>query len=178
MPYTVGNPFNPKETVLEFTVRRILQTQEFIMSDNPMYFVQGDLLFMKAFDEPPSREPHRRDPYAAKSPDKLMAGTGGMMIEEPENGFFILARGEKTGHAHRIAADVAEVRRTNQGPRDSETNDLVLGLWEEAVVVHDEHPPLKLEPGTYIVRQQREFNPYREIEERDQERTISRARFD
>ena len=65
----------------------------------------------------------------------------------------ILARGEVTGHAHRIKesgtahlfrhADSIYLRVTGDG----------------ATVVHEEHGPIRLEPGTYRSWIQREYSP-------------------
>ena len=70
-----------------------------------------------------------------------------------KNGRLVLAEGEVTGHAHAIsAADV----------------DLYIGEMEEAllvvgnagaIVTHEEHGPIALDPGTYEVVHQREYRP-------------------
>ena len=82
----------------------------------------------------------------------------------------VLAEGEQTGHVH-VMEDVT----------------MVEGLFREPVIVVDkptplkhvdqadaqaDHPALLIEPGTYLVRTQREFEP--EVESNQ----ISRARFD
>lgn len=138
-------------------------------------FIQGDLLFVKEFNDPPTRDPNKRHLTPLGShPDRLIGKAMG--VQGPVDNFFILAVGEQTGHSHRIAADNAEVQ-VMPADRDRPANDLVLALWQDAEVIHEEHPPLKLEPGTYIVRQQRDYDPYAVIREEDQ-RNISRARFD
>lgn len=65
----------------------------------------------------------------------------------------VLARGEATGHAHRIetkaAAELYELG-----------SDLFLRvLGENARVVHEEHGPIELTPGNYRVWRQRQFDP-------------------
>lgn len=82
----------------------------------------------------------------------------------------VLAEGEATGHVH-VMEDVA----------------LVDGLFRETVIVVEEPTPLKhtnaegtmadhqellVDPGTYLVRTQREFDPQVEADE------VSRARYD
>lgn len=68
----------------------------------------------------------------------------------------ILARGEITGHSHRVAvADTAELWEY-QG---------TMYLWvvaDTATVVHEEHDAITLPRGTYRFWQQREYTP-REI---------------
>lgn len=61
----------------------------------------------------------------------------------------IILRGEATGHAHRIV------------------NGQVFRTWEQtylqadqgAKVVHEEHGPIELDAGVYIVIRQREYDP-------------------
>lgn len=65
----------------------------------------------------------------------------------------VIARGEVTGHAHRlqisrgrtllIAAGVMYIRAMNR----------------VATVDHEEHGPIALPPGNYEVRRQREYEP-------------------
>ena len=65
----------------------------------------------------------------------------------------ILARGEATGHAHRI-----------EDPRSAEVFDFegegYLHITAPtARVIHDEHAPIELPRGTYRFRMQREYTP-------------------
>lgn len=64
----------------------------------------------------------------------------------------ILAYGEVTGHCHRIEhatdAEVLEYR-----------NALFLRVFVPTRIVHEEHHPISLPPGTYRVWQQREYTP-------------------
>lgn len=66
----------------------------------------------------------------------------------------IVARGEATGHAHRIVGDgwVANDTVVVVGPRG-------------ATLTHDEHAPIELREGVYAIRRQREFedNGWREV---------------
>ena len=65
----------------------------------------------------------------------------------------VLAEGEVTGHAHRIA-DPASGRVFSVGP------ELYLEvLGESATIVHEEHGPITLPRGGYTVRIQREYSP-------------------
>jgi len=65
----------------------------------------------------------------------------------------VLAEGEVTGHAHRIA-DPASGRVFSVGP------ELYLEVvGESATIVHEEHGPITLPRGGYTVRIQREYSP-------------------
>lgn len=68
----------------------------------------------------------------------------------------VLATGELTGHAHRIAErDAAQLFRA--------ADTLYLQVTaERATLVHQEHAPISLPRGTYRVWRQREYTP-REI---------------
>jgi hypothetical protein len=64
----------------------------------------------------------------------------------------ILARGEATGHAHRIRnADDAELFRHG--------GVLYLRVLTPTHVVHEEHKPIALPIGAYRVWLQREYSP-------------------
>lgn len=65
----------------------------------------------------------------------------------------ILAEGEITGHAHRLA-DPTSGRVFSVG------SDLYLEvLAETATVVHEEHGPVTVPRGGYTIRIQREYSP-------------------
>lgn len=73
--------------------------------------------------------------------------------ESLEGGRIVLAHGEVTGHAHAIR---------KPGPamcllRAEGISDRVLSLDTDALLEHEEHGAIALGPGTYIVRQQREW---------------------
>tara|TARA_Y100001978_G_C23554467_1_gene366179 strand:- start:116 stop:457 length:342 start_codon:yes stop_codon:yes gene_type:complete len=63
----------------------------------------------------------------------------------------VLAYGEVTGHAHAIDPLCASLYRWQ--------NDRLLEANAGAVLVHEEHSPITLEPGFYRVIQQREYEP-------------------
>ncbi len=65
----------------------------------------------------------------------------------------VLARGEATGHSHRIAEDDGRAQLTRAGA------ELFLAIGRTATLVHDEHGPIALEPGHYRVWKQREYVP-------------------
>lgn len=64
----------------------------------------------------------------------------------------ILVMGEATGHAHRVEdPETAEIWEDGSA--------LYLYALEETRVIHDEHQPITLPPGSYFVWLQREYTP-------------------
>jgi hypothetical protein len=59
----------------------------------------------------------------------------------------VIARGEVTGHAHRVVG----------GTLYSQYGTLRVVAEEGTKVVHDEHADLELEPGIWLVRNQEEY---------------------
>lgn len=68
-----------------------------------------------------------------------------------EDGRLVLAHGEVTGHAHAVAAPDGRLLE-HEGAR-------FLAVPTAAVLVHEEHAPIALPPGTYRVVIQREYVP-------------------
>lgn len=66
----------------------------------------------------------------------------------------VLAEGEVTGHSHRLADPLSgQVLR-------SRTGGLFLKIPDgPAEVIHDEHGPITLPKGQYVIRIQREYHP-------------------
>ncbi|WP_159589676.1 hypothetical protein [Chelativorans xinjiangense] len=74
-----------------------------------------------------------------------------------ENGRVVLALGERTGHAHTMAADrVCYFREDGSG--SGGTFICVTGSGP-VELTHEEHAPLAIPPGNYRVVQQREYQP-------------------
>lgn len=69
------------------------------------------------------------------------------------DGDVILAHGEVTGHAHRIAAPLDAVDVLAEAER------IILRVHEAVTVRHEEHGPIVLEPGIYESYIQREYDP-------------------
>ena len=61
------------------------------------------------------------------------------------NDRLILAEGENTGHAHAVYGDGAELWE------DARNKDLYLVALKEVQVIHEEHRPVIIAPGTYKV---------------------------
>lgn len=75
-------------------------------------------------------------------------------------GHLILARGEATGHAHRVKAD-RRGGRTAALYRDRQRMYLEVGAGG-ATIVHEEHKPVAVPEGRYLVRQVREYDHFAE----------------
>lgn len=82
----------------------------------------------------------------------LIHGLPADALREKTEGDIILARGEATGHAHRITADTAELY-TWQGDR------LIEVKGKATALTHEEHTAITLEPGIYKVIQQLQYFP-------------------
>lgn len=66
----------------------------------------------------------------------------------------VIARGEVTGHAHRVDTSKAQVLTLER----SEYKFDILKVLENAPVWHEEHQTVQLEPGLYWIRRQRELD--------------------
>jgi hypothetical protein len=65
----------------------------------------------------------------------------------------VLVRGEVTGHSHRVEKpELAEIWIDRSG-------GMFLQVLATTRVIHEEHLPITLPPGTYRVWQQREYTP-------------------
>jgi hypothetical protein len=71
-----------------------------------------------------------------------------------EDGKVVLAAGERTGHAHTIAESHAELFAE---PSEDVTDRFLRVVGQPAVLRHEEHAPITLPPGQYVVRRQREY---------------------
>jgi len=93
-----------------------------------------------------------------------------------EDGQVVLAHGEVTGHAHRLSSlecnlfiderrliseedTVGIFSRLGGGAVGRPVPDKVLEVKETVMLTHEEHGPIELPPGQYIVRRQREYDP-------------------
>ena len=75
----------------------------------------------------------------------------------------VLAEGEATGHAHVVAgrSRLMEWRRPRRWAAPQTRRYLV--VEQPAVLSHEEHLPIDLDPGIYEVRRQREYRPHRSV---------------
>ena len=66
----------------------------------------------------------------------------------------VLADGEVTGHSHALMVETAPVVL-----RDPKTGTLWVRADQAAVIVHEEHGALSIDPGIYEVVIEREYEP-------------------
>lgn len=66
----------------------------------------------------------------------------------------VIARGEATGHAHRVDPKRAQVITLE---RNGEVFEY-LRVFEPVFITHEEHAAVRVEPGIYEVRRQRELS--------------------
>lgn len=71
-----------------------------------------------------------------------------------DKGRVVLAYGEVTGHAHAIQGDAAKLFAAPKGGPVR-----YLRVVRETDLRHEEHGPIHLSPGLYVVRTQREYTP-------------------
>jgi hypothetical protein len=85
----------------------------------------------------------------------------GALIDRDADGALVLARGETTGHRHAVFDRVMMFRDDNLA-RDVPAELYVGHLRvdeDEVLLRHEEHAPITLPRGTYLVRRQRELEP-------------------
>lgn len=75
----------------------------------------------------------------------------------PTKGRVILARGEATSHTHSIDGAMASLHELQFGER-------YLTILVPTDLTHEEHAPIRLDPGFYRVIRQREFVPTRDTD--------------
>jgi hypothetical protein len=92
----------------------------------------------------------RNAPLLIRQGDVLLRKVAHLPKRSKEIQDCILARGETTGHSHRIVG-----ARVYKSP----ANRTLLVVDEEASLVHEEHKHIQIPPGTFEVIQQREYDP-------------------
>ncbi|MDE1767152.1 MAG: hypothetical protein KGI27_12910 [Thaumarchaeota archaeon] len=70
--------------------------------------------------------------------------------EVENNGSFVIANGETTGHRHLITAEIMTVRQAENGR-------YYLSLGEAGTLTHEEHKTLTIPAGDYEVVREREY---------------------
>lgn len=83
---------------------------------------------------------------------------------EAEGGWFILARGEVTGHSHRVKADEGVDLWVLE--KDSMQEMYLNVQVDDAILTHEEHKPIELLRGVQKVNIVREFDHLQEMERR------------
>lgn len=90
--------------------------------------------------------------------DVLIRKIGGIPKDakevQAENGRFILARGEATGHHHSVPMDGAVLYESDNG--------LILHCTIEVKIEHQEHAPIAIPAGDYQIIPVREYDHFQE----------------
>ena len=80
----------------------------------------------------------------------------------PAEGRVVVALGEKTGHSHVIKSDQAGL----WGLTRNGVTELYLEVKAPVTIVHDEHKPLPIPPGIYLVGRVKEFDYFIQMKRR------------
>ncbi len=113
-----------------------------------------------AQNQPSRNSAHRPQTATGDDVDKMVYRHGDVGLKriaaipkgakaQERRGDIILAEGEVTGHAHRIADPTVRVW--------CEDDKRYIEVTTATVLDHEEHGPITLEPGIYEVLQQREY---------------------
>lgn len=92
--------------------------------------------------------------------EELPQGFEARIVRNPR-GPIMLAEGEQSGHSHRVETEGEAAYVPAEPTRGDQTRGW-LTVEAGARLVHDEHAPLDLPPGTYRVVQQRRYDPRRD----------------
>lgn len=99
------------------------------------------------------------DVFVERIPDSELPE--GLIQVDRDRGRVVLAYGEVTGHAHALA-ELNATLFSKPGTTDRWLVIRATGATVEsggAVIRHEEHAPIVLEPGVYRVGRQREYSP-------------------
>jgi hypothetical protein len=98
---------------------------------------QGDVLFVKVSEK---TEPKGKEIKAL--PDKGL----------------VLQHGEALGHYHRVEPKLTSNLKVYEESETDSIKKMVLHVEKDVEVVHEEHAPITLTPGTWEARTQREHS--------------------
>lgn len=100
--------------------------------------------------------------FQARQGDLLIESVGSFPVDlvpvKREQDRIILARGEATGHHHAVLEREVEMLKD---PGTAEAVDRWLRATASFTVVHEEHAPITVPAGNYVIRRQREYAPER-----------------
>ena len=83
--------------------------------------------------------------------DLLLQEVGEIPASAKEQEHNILAKGEATGHAHRLHSGII---------LEDEKGNMFVRVPESGTLTHEEHHTITLPAGDYVVIRQREYRPY------------------
>ena len=93
-----------------------------------------------------------RDSFQARQGDVFILSAGLLgKVQKKSSKQIVLARGEATGHAHKIVSENADLFENEKRQR------FVVIQGGRALVEHEEHAPIEIPEGTYEVIRQREW---------------------
>ena len=79
----------------------------------------------------------------------------------PFNGVYVAALGEATGHCHSISGSPKNIEiLETPNTKESDPRFIKISGKEIAEVTHDEHAPIGLAEGAYMIQRAREYDPY------------------
>lgn len=113
-------------------------------------FAQGDILLEKVANENITTEKWRT---SAADPD----------------GAVVVGRGEESGHRHAVYGGGAKLVQQPRWIGSEMPSELYVGhlvVETDTELRHEEHAAIKLSPGTYVVRRQRQFSHIGEARQR------------
>ena len=94
--------------------------------------------------------------WIARHGDLLIRNTNKVPSNLKPANTVITAEGEKTGHKHQLHGNVTVYKQ--------ELGSLYFKVKTSAELVHQEHKTIHVPKGTYMVQQEREFNPFENIQ--------------
>lgn len=106
------------------------------------------VLWAELVEEAPMARQYRQGDVLLKQVDQIPSDASPM---DPDEGRVVLAYGEVTGHAHAIESMLATMFK--KGDKE------YLKALPGALLRHEEHAPIEIEPGTYEIVHQREYVP-------------------
>ena len=71
---------------------------------------------------------------------------------------FVLARGEATGHTHTLVGTSPEIY--------VDGDDIFAKVLTETPLTHEEHKTIIIQPGTYKIVHEQQYNPFTKVLER------------
>lgn len=82
------------------------------------------------------------------------------LVKQEHNGSFPIAFGEVSGHSHLLTIERPQDMTVYLDPS---TNLYVLELKSSALLSHEEHETIVLEPGIYVQKIEREYDPFEQV---------------
>jgi len=75
---------------------------------------------------------------------------------------FVVALGESTGHKHVLTME----KPKSLAVIEMENGEAIMVLNAPGTITHEEHDPITLEPGFYVKKIEREYDPFKDMARR------------